>query len=1781
MITTKRNFSNRFLSVLLAVVMLVSMLPITVLTASAEETEQYTGTFGADNKLTWVFDADAGTLTISGNGSMGSFSSTNQPWVDYKSLITKVEIEEGVTTIGNYAFYKFAKIQEITLPTTVTSIGVSALQGTGVRNITIPDGVTKIGDSAFRDSNITSIVIPASVTQIGGSAFQNAYRLKTVEILGDLTAVGNYAFYNCSKLESITFHGNADNFGNNVFWRSGSKELTINYWGTTKPATYGTNLFQTSGVKIYVTGTYKQNLKTFLGWGTYATTDAYSITVTSDENGTASADASTHVIGETVTLTAIPNDGYRLKEWQVVSGRAKIKNDAFLMPAVNVEIKAIFELAPTTYTVSFEAGDGEGEMDDVTVNDGEKYTLPTCTFTAPENKQFKAWSINGTEYVAGTEITVTNNITVTALWEYSTFKIATLDDLLTFKALVEGGETGLYAELTADIDMSSKTDWDGIGGTYTGTFDGKGYTISNLTGTMGLFTESSGTVKNIYIKNAAISGGGNNGAVVGHNTGTVFGCVTSGSVYGSSWSIGGIVGYNEGGTVSGCISSCSVDGPTAGGLVGSNWGDGNMIASYYYGSTGKIEGDSSYGTQTDVFYQSGTDFYKYKDAQTTAETVMTTVNTYIAENGGYFKLRLNGGNVEFDSGEFTVTFDANGGTGTMSPVTVKSGDTYTLPGCGFEAPENKLFKAWKVNGTEYAVGDTISVTGNITVKAVWRSLHVHPVCGAACGTDHDKDGTAENHAQLTWAEWDGTTTVLAEGNYYLTDDIEISSTITVTSGTVNLCLNGHTLTLSSTSTAQNRNRIKVSAGATLNICDCIGQSEGIVFDAVDQSHIDNYGTLNLYGISLSNTTNDKGTSIRLIYTRANSVTNLYGCTLDSYNMGIYTKGGEINIIGGSITADRNAIEHNGGNVTIWDNAVLNVDGTDSWSTIALYAGTVNLKSGTVKNDAGSIAIQMQNSGEAKMNISGGSVTTGGKSNTIYVVNPNAEITITGGSVSNTYSSVSYSSTDGRRYGWGMDIISCKSLTLSGNPSIDKIYLAANQAITIGKDGLNNETPIGIYCRNNPQNVTGQNGADYSACFKVKYAADNYYTIINQDNIVKFVKIESIEGSVSIEGNTVPGQTLTAVYTSEQEGETVTYQWYRGNEAIDGATDTTYTVQTEDLGKTLKVVVTGTGAYKGTVEDVTETVSYVFADGDIQSGGYSGQYDGLPHGITVTAPEGATVAYGTAAGTYDLDASPTLTDVGTLTVYWQVTKENYKTVTGSADVTITNNWKPTEYTVSTPNANGWLKEDFVITAKDGYELSLTNTAEGEWKNSLVGAVEGKNSSVTFYVRNKETGAISLAVTEYYKLDKNTENTDTTGKVYFDELNGWEKFLDAITFGLFYKDEVTVKVDAVTDALSGVQSIEYIESDKALTLDEVVALDGWTVMPENGVGVTLADTKQFVYYVRITDKAGNVTYLSTDGAEYDTTAPAIDGIENGATYYTTQKVTVTDKNLDTVTLNDEAVTGTITLDGNTATTYTIVATDKAGNTTTYTVTMAELSDITADIDDVKPDSVTSADKDDLQDVIDTVDKLLKDDENNLTDDERKALEDIKDEAQQLIDKIDEAADATETENTEKVKDKTAENVTPEDKTDLENAKADLEKALEDYDDNYTDDEKKAIEDDIKRIDDALDVIENVEAVEELIDKIPENITKNDEETIKAADDAYNALSDYEKSLVDEDAKKALDDAKAALAVLNKPADPNSPQTGDTSNLWLWFALLFVSGSGIFGITVYDRKRKAASK
>lgn len=156
-----------------------------------------------------------------------------------------------------------------------------------------------------------------------------------------------------------------------------------------------------------------------------------------------------------------------------------------------------------------------------------------------------------------------------------------------------------------------------------------------------------------------------------------------------------------------------------------------------------------------------------------------------------------------------------------------------------------------------------------------------------------------------------------------------------------------------------------------------------------------------------------------------------------------------------------------------------------------------------------------------------------------------------------------------------------------------------------------------------------------------------------------------------------------------------------------------------------------------------------------------------------------------------------------------------------------------------------------------------------------------------------------------------------------------------------------------------------------------------------------------------------------------------------------------------------------------------------------------------------------------------------------------------------------------------------VKPNDKANLEDNKTKLEEELKD--DSYTEDDKKAIQNAIDDIVTALEVIGNVEKVEEQINKLPDTITKDNESAVKAAYDAYKALTDYEKSLVDEDVKKALDDAMAIIDELNKPTNADkptkSPQTGNSSSLWLWVLLVTLFVGSVTSAFLVTKKRNNA--
>ena len=189
------------------------------ISASADGTSAVTWTKTESDGLTWTLYED-GTLTISGTGAMKNYnSSDNSSPVCNNSKVKKIVIEDGVTSIGHYAFESCWNLTSITIPDSVTSIGKSAFHAcSSLSSITIPDSVTSIGDSAFFDCNrLTSITISDSVTSIGDFAFAGCSSLSSITIPDSVTSIGNGAFERCFSLTSITIPDSVTSIGKYAF----------------------------------------------------------------------------------------------------------------------------------------------------------------------------------------------------------------------------------------------------------------------------------------------------------------------------------------------------------------------------------------------------------------------------------------------------------------------------------------------------------------------------------------------------------------------------------------------------------------------------------------------------------------------------------------------------------------------------------------------------------------------------------------------------------------------------------------------------------------------------------------------------------------------------------------------------------------------------------------------------------------------------------------------------------------------------------------------------------------------------------------------------------------------------------------------------------------------------------------------------------------------------------------------------------------------------------------------------------------------------------------------------------------------------------------------------------------------------------------------------------------------------------------------------------------------------------------------------------------------------
>ena len=273
------------------------------------------------------------------------------------------------------------------------------------------------------------------------------------------------------------------------------------------------------------------------------------------------------------------------------------------------------------------------------------------------------------------------------------------------------------------------------------------------------------------------------------------------------------------------------------------------------------------------------------------------------------------------------------------------------------------------------------------------------------------------------------------------------------------------------------------------------------------------------------------------------------------------------------------------------------------------------------------------------------------------------------------------------------------------------------------------------------------------------------------------------------------------------------------------------------------------------------------------------------------------------------------------------------------------------------ANGQEIKVKVPASQVGYTLSVSNTVVDYNESSTLTFALNKGYSKTkdFAVKvNGET--VQLDNNNRYTIKNIQKDTNITVEGVADitapdteitvSNKTWKSILNKITFGLFFKETQKAEITA-TDEGSGVNKYYYYVdksgSEESLTKKQLQSVD-W----KEGTSVTFSEDSNYVIYAKVTDKAGNIKYVSTDGIVIDTIAPQVSGVESNQTYTKTQTFTVTDNNLDTVKVDDKVVTS-YTLVPKKGT-YKIEVTDKSGNKTT-------LNNITVNWEKVKKPTVES--------------------------------------------------------------------------------------------------------------------------------------------------------------------------------------------------------------------------------
>ena len=512
----------------------------------------------------------------------------------------------------------------------------------------------------------------------------------------------------------------------------------------------------------------------------------YKVTVQDCENGrvkavnaagTAEDGTPLFFKGELVMLSIDPDEGYMLSTLSVNGNPAAVAvgddTYTFTQPEGDVTITAAFEMR-NEHTVTFDANGGSEPEDlpeEVTtampakkILHGSEYSLPECEFVAPEGKQFKAWQIDGAEYPVNAPVTVTADITVKALWEDAPPAPVEYTVTVTNDGNGIGTATPSTAAAGTEITLTVMPSEE---------YHFKEWQVESPAGlviTNNKFTMPDGNVevKAIFEKDAPPAPTDPAKPSI-----SVIGTYT----YNGSEHIATVNGYDPATMdITGNTGTDAGDYTVSVTSKTGKWVDGSTDAVTAAWSIGKATREAPDGligvAPTTVGGSDGkisgvTDKMEYRMAGERSYTACSGTEIDNLSAGNYF-VRYAEDNNHFASSDAavtvgegasladcTITFNAGAGSGSMDSVTVKAGANYILPECGFTAPADQEFKAWEIGGTEYKVGDSYTVNGDIEIKALWKNSVITPstytvtVSNDGNGTGAATPSTAATGTEIT------------------------------------------------------------------------------------------------------------------------------------------------------------------------------------------------------------------------------------------------------------------------------------------------------------------------------------------------------------------------------------------------------------------------------------------------------------------------------------------------------------------------------------------------------------------------------------------------------------------------------------------------------------------------------------------------------------------------------------------------------------------------------------------------------------------------------------------------------------------------------------------------------------------------------------------------------------------------------------------------------------------------------------------------------------------------